>query len=221
MNAACHKKRIVLLDDHHMIRTGLRLLFESRSNLKVIGDGGLQEVSGETLPEPDVVVVNIGRACKDPSSIVKHVQQQWPGAGIVVLSDAVHSSLAAELFHAGVLGHVSLECDFDELLKAVRAAASGEKYMCCRTAEMLLHDCSQRGGDSEGPEGKSLTDRESTVLRMLADGHTAKQIGVALGLSSKTIDACRRQLMQKLDVDSVAGLVKHALFEDVATRLVM
>ena len=120
-------------------------------------------------------------------------------------------------FRAGAHAYVARHSGFDELLRAIHAVTSGSTYLCADARESIIDGYTQYEGNMREQAETSLTERECEVLRLLAEGKTSKEIGLLMDLSSKTIDACRRQLMRKLDVDSTASLVKHAIVMGLTT----
>jgi two-component system NarL family response regulator len=217
MKETSEKTRVILVDDLRMVRAGLRALLGACPDIEVIGESDTQTLLLMNLPGVDVIVMGVSRTCHHPTAIVGPVLRKWPQAKVVILSAALSRVLLREFFHAGVQGCVTLRCASNELLAAVRTVASGSTYLCPEATQMLLDDYTGGGPDSEQTEGTLLTERETTILQFLADGRTSKEIAAALHLSSKTIDACRRQLMRKLEVDSMAGLVKRAILMEMTT----
>jgi two-component system NarL family response regulator len=117
----------------------------------------------------------------------------------------------AELLRAGAHGYVTTQSASDELLEAVRTARSGATYLCSQVRRSILEDFTQGEADKTEGDWAAITDREAMILQLLGEGRSSKETAAVMNLSSKTIDACRRQLMRKLDVDSMAGLVKCAI----------
>ncbi len=205
--------RIVLVDDDRMIRDGLKALFERESDIEVVGEcdedpGALELI--RTL-QPDQVVMNIGLGASASMDVVRRVSQEQSDAKIIALSAFCNKALVAEAFRAGIRAYVTKRTSFGGLVQAVHAVLSGSTYLCAHTREIVIDEYAGSGKDMHKTPPASLTQRECEVLRLLAEGKTSKEVGLLMDLSSKTIDACRRQLMRELHVDSVAGLVKHAI----------
>jgi DNA-binding NarL/FixJ family response regulator len=148
---------------------------------------------------------------------VRRISQEQPQVKIVALSTFSNRAFVAEAFRSGVHGFVLKQDGFGELLRAVQAVMSDSTYLCSRATEGILETCMEPVANPDRALEPSLTERECVVLQMLAEGRTSKEIALALDVSSKTVDACRRQLMRKLDVDSVAGLVKRAIVLGLTT----
>jgi DNA-binding NarL/FixJ family response regulator len=145
------------------------------------------------------------------ATMVRQALDRWPQARVVVLSSFSHKAFVAEVLRAGAHGYITTRSASQELLDAIRTVASGSTYLCSRMRQSILEGFVQGQADKIESDWPAVTDREAAILQLLGEGRTSKEIAAAMNLSSKTIDACRRQLMQKLDVDSIAGLVKCAI----------
>jgi DNA-binding NarL/FixJ family response regulator len=187
--------------------------------MEVIGesDGDTPALPWAGVSQADVVIVGVDRAPHNPMVMLGDVLRRWPQARVIALTAAANRAHLTGLFRAGVHGYVTSQCAFEELLDAVRAVVAGSTYLCSRAMKILLDDSAQGGADRAGLLGIPLTDREATILQLLAEGQTSKEVAALLHLSSKTVDACRRQLMRKLGVDSMAGLVKCAILMEMTT----
>lgn len=217
MNDTDRKTQIVLVDDQRMTRDGLRALFGPCPDMEVVGESSTQALALANIPKADVViiVVGVGRKCPHPTAIVEPILRRWPQVRIVAISAIPNRALLGGLLQAGVHGCVTAQCASDELFKAVRTVVSGSRYLCPAATTMLLGGHSRHEADGNSRLEVPLTDRECAVLALLSEGRTSNEIATTLGLSSKTIDACRRHLMRKLEVDSMAGLVKCAIMMEM------
>lgn len=160
---------------------------------------------------PDIIVIAIARTAAVSVPAIRQALQRWPLARIIVLSPLFNRAFAAEVFRAGAHGYVSTQCAFDELMEAARTVASGSIYLCSMIKQAILQELAHEQTDTIDSHMAAMTDREYTILQLFGEGRTSKEIAAALNLSSKTIDAGRRQLMDKLDVGSAAGLIKCAI----------
>jgi DNA-binding NarL/FixJ family response regulator len=150
-------------------------------------------------------------------ALVPRIAHQWPEVRVVILSTCCSRAFVTEVLRGGARAYVVKRDCFDDLLEAVRAAAAGSVCLSASARQAIIDEYVERRPDSQTAHDPALTDRERTVLELIAEGRTSKEIGLILDLSSKTIDACRRQLMRKLEVNSVAGLVKCALMMGMTT----
>lgn len=211
--------RIVLIADDRILRDGLRALLGQNATTEVIGQANCGPEAAERVSElrPDVVIADIGSWTSANVEMVRHIAQAHPEARIIVLSPFRNQAFVAAVFRAGTHGYVVKRNGFDELLRAIDAVHSGSTYLCPRVRELILPEYAQSHDAVRRPADACLTEREAAVLQLLAEGRTSKEIALMLEVSSKTIDACRRQLMKKLEVNSVAGLVKRALAMGMTT----
>ncbi len=211
--------RIVLVADDRILCDGLRALFGQDSMMEVIGEANSgPEAVGLVLGlQPDVVLLDMGSWTSANMDTIRRISQMHPQGRIVALSLLRNQAFVAEAFRAGIHGYVVKQNGFDELLLAIRTVHSGSTYLCRGVRELLLPEYAQSRSTVGKLSDVCLTERESAVLQLLTEGRTSKETALLLEVSSKTIDACRRQLMRKLEVDSMAGLVKRALAMGVAT----
>ena len=202
-----------------MMRDGLRSLFSRESAAEIVGesDDGPEALELVRELQPNLVITDIGSWASGSMEMVRRIAQEHPEIRIVALSALSNRAFVAEAFRNGIHGFVLKQDGFAGLLQAVRTVMSGSTFLCSRATEGILETCMEPSANPDRTLGPSLTERECVVLQMLAEGRTSKEIALALDVSSKTIDACRRRLMRKLDVDSVAGLVKRAIMLGMTT----
>jgi len=142
---------------------------------------------------------------------IRQITQELPKIKIIALATFSNRALVTEAFRSGVHGYVLKQNGFDELIQAIKTVLSDSTYLCSQATQGILDVCIAPHADLSKAAEPALTDRECIVPQRLADGQTSKQIALTLDVSSKTVDACRRQIMRKLGVDSIAGLVKQPL----------
>lgn len=213
--------RIVMVADDHILRDGLRALFGNQETTEVIGEASC---AGDAMTlvsrlEPDVLLADIGSWTSGNMDLIRQVSHAHPDVRIVAMSAFRNQAFVAEAFRAGIHGYVVKRNGFDELLRAMKAVCNGSTYLCPRVREVILPEYAHpHSAPGRSPE-VCLTERESAILQLLAEGRTSKEIALVLEVSSKTIDACRRQLMKKLEVDSIAGLVKRAIAMGMTTLI--
>ena len=209
--------RIVLADDHEIMRQGLCLLLEKHSDMEVIGEAndGLKAIELAKELEPDVVVMDVNMPGVDGADATRRIVSEQPDIRIVALSMHSKKGFIIEMLKAGASGYVLKENAFSELVNAINTVMGNEIYLSSKITRIVVDDYVQDrlGGDSSN----MLTDRESEVLKLVGDGKSSKEIALQLDLSVKTIDACRRRIMSKLDIDSVAELVKYAIREGLTS----
>jgi DNA-binding NarL/FixJ family response regulator len=205
--------RIILADDHTIVRHGLSRSFQQEEDLEVIAqaEDGRSTVQLARELSPDVVVMDISMPDLNGIEATRQITRESPQVKVVALS--MHSSrkYVTEMFKAGALGYLLKNCDFEELADAVRIVARGKTYISSSISDVVIqHVHGFEGGDSAF---SVLTRREREVLQLLAEGKTTKQAALRLYISPKTVEVHRLNIMSKLNVDSIALLTKYAIQE--------
>ncbi len=204
--AAVESIRIVLADDHAVVRSGLRLLLDGTSGFEVVAEacdveGARRYTHGH---HPDVLVLDLNMPGGSSLEAIPVIRQESPATQIVVLTMQQDPAFAREAFSAGALGYVLKEAADDELISAVRCAAVGESYLHPKLGARIASEPAQGPPDD-------LTERELEVLRLIALGHTNTEIAEKLFLSVRTIETHRSHIQQKLRLGSRSELVEYAL----------
>jgi two-component system, NarL family, response regulator NreC len=198
--------RIVLADDHAVVRSGLRLLLDSEADFEVVAEAGDVESARRYVRghHPAVLVLDLNMPGGSSLEAIPEIRTESPETAIVVLTMQEEPAFARHALGAGALGYVLKEAADDELVQAVRRAAAGQTYMNPRLGARLA---------SEPPPGPpdDLSEREVDVLRLIALGHTNAEIAVQLFLSVRTVETHRAHIQQKLRLSSRAELVRYAL----------
>ncbi len=212
--------RIIIADDHGIVREGLRLLIDKQPDMEVIGEAedGLMVVRLAKELLPDVVIMDISMPNLNGVQATQLILRENPNAKVVVLSMYFNRDFVMETLNAGALGYVLKSCVLDELLRAIRTVAANEHYLSPRVADILVEDYISHlpAAKNKSIAGR-LTSRECQILQLLAEGKSIKQIALRLNISPKTADANRRQIMDKLDISSVAELTKYAIREGLTS----
>ena len=205
--------RIVLVDDHEVMREGLRLLLEKEPDFQVVGEAsdGREAMEIVREVEPDVVVMDVGMPELNGVEAAGQITKQVPHCKIVALSMHSDKRFVLAMFQAGATGYLPKKSAGTDLIQAIKAVAKGETYLCPSIAGAVMGDLLATGA-SGGPSDRSiLTNREREILQLLAEGRSAKKIGSTLHISLSTVMTHRRQLMQKLGLHTVAELTKYAI----------
>lgn len=200
--------RCFLVEDHAVVRHGLRLVIDGQPDVEVIGEAGSLAQALAIRADPDVIITDLVLGDAQGAEVVAGLRERFPRAHILVLSmmgaqSDIHSSLAA-----GARGYIPKEAASEDLVEAIHKVGAGEEYLHPALGASLL----RRSGGSPAPvEGiDSLTPREIEVLRLLALGHTNSEIADLLGVSPRTVEAHRAQVTGKLGAHSRADLVRIA-----------
>lgn len=205
--------RILLVDDHQIVRQGLHSLLEKQRDIEVVGEASDGRTALLLVQElkPDLVIMDVSMAGLDGIDTTRLITRDHPGTKVLALSMYLRKAFVSEMFKCGASGYVLKESAFAEIVEAVETVLAGRTYVCRKVAELLVDSCIP--GRDGSPAKTRLTERETEVVRMLANGMASKEVARATDTSVKTIDACRRRVMQKLGVASTADLVKYAIRE--------
>ncbi|MBW8017342.1 MAG: response regulator transcription factor [Planctomycetes bacterium] len=206
---------VVLADDHVIMRQGLRVLLDKQPGMKVVGEAkdGLVAIKLAEELSPDVVVMDINMPDVDGITATERIAEVAPETRIVALSMSPNKKFVTEMLKAGACGYVLKEYAITELVSAIEAIMAGEIYLCAKTTSLVVEDFVHGSvGNGDLPDSQ-LTKRQEDILKRLAEGQSSKQIAYEKSLSVKTVDALRRKIMKKLDMDSLAQLVKYAVRE--------
>jgi len=211
--------RILLADDHTILRAGLRSLIEVRCGDTVVGEAedGLDAVRLAHELAPDLVVMDIGMPGLNGVEATRRIREQSPRVKILGLSMYHERRFVTRMFQAGATGYLLKDCAVDELQLAIRTVLAGQTYISPRVAGGLVGDYLERLSSAQGPETTLLTDREREVVQSLAEGRSSKEIAKVMGVSPKTVDTHRKRVMDKLGFRTIADLTKYAIREGLTT----
>jgi DNA-binding NarL/FixJ family response regulator len=209
------KKRILLADDHKIVRDGMRALLEKQPDMEVVAEteDGLSTVETALRLKPDIVIMDITMPGLNGIEATRKIVQEAREIKVLALSMHSDKRFVQEMFKAGACGYCPKDSAFDEIASAIRAVMSNQVYLSPKVTDLIIKDF-VTGEKSGGPSAFSvLSDREREVLQLIAEGKSTKQAAAILGIGEKTVETHRRQLMLKLDIHSVAELTKYALRE--------
>lgn len=206
--------RLLLVDDHAVVRSGLRMLLENEADARIVGEAGTAAEALEVLESarPDVVLMDIGLPDMSGIEAAREIKRRQPQVAVVALTIHEDEEYFFKMLEAGASGYVPKRAAPEELLTAIQAAAAGEVYLYPSLAKLLVGDYLSQGSSGRGPRAlDGLTGREQEVLTQLAEGASNAVIGEQLGISPKTVARHRENLMRKLNLHSRADLVKYAI----------
>jgi DNA-binding NarL/FixJ family response regulator len=203
------KIRILLADDHVMVRQGFRMILAAQPDLEIVGEAGNGRDAVELAEQlrPDVVVMDVAMPDMNGIEATRRLAVSAPRTRVLALSMYKDSVYVREILRAGARGYLLKDAIDRDLLSAVRAVASGEGYLSPAVSDAVLSDYRRHVTDPLD----LLSTREREVLQMIAEGKTNKEIATALKLSVYTVDAHRGRIMEKLNLHSVGELVRFAL----------
>ncbi len=206
--------RLLLVDDHAVVRSGLRMLMSAQNDVEIVGEAGTaseaMELAGEV--KPDVILMDIGLPDKSGIEATREIKNRYPGIAVVALTIHEDEEYFFKMLDAGASGYVPKRAAPEELLTAIRVAAAGEVYLYPTLAKLLVRDYLS---EEHSAENKStldgLTPRESEVLTHLAEGASNTEIAQSLVISPKTVERHRENIMHKLNLHSRSELVRYAI----------
>ncbi len=205
--------RILLVDDHAIVRSGLRWLLEKQGGITVVGEAGdgHDAVRLAAKLAPQIVIMDIGMPGLNGIEATRRIHTQHPALRVIALSMHSDPRFVTEILRAGASGYVLKEAAFEDLLHAIRAVLQGHTYLSPPLQGMIVEEHVRRPQQTEPSSVTLLTSREREVLQLLAEGHSSKEISARLGCSVKTVEVHRSRIMQKLHLHSVAALTKYAI----------
>jgi DNA-binding NarL/FixJ family response regulator len=202
--------RILLADDHELVRAGLRALLDKlRYEVVAEASDGLEALRLIELHAPDVMLMDIAMPSLNGLEATAQAVERWPTVRVIILSMHANSEYARQALRAGAVGYLLKNSRANELDMAIRAAMRGETYLSPAVAKFIAADYAHRGSRERSPLDR-LTPRQLEILRLLVQGYTRKQIAEKLIISVKTFDTYRAQLMEQLDIHDTAGLIRYA-----------
>ena len=207
--------RILLAEDHTIVREGLCSLLENQPDMEVVGEAEDGQTAIELVREllPDVVIMDITMPNLNGVEATRHITSEFPQVKVIALSIHSNRRFVADMLEAGAKGYILKECLFDELVQAIQAVIAGNGYLSSRITGIVVEDYANHLAAITDSPLAALASRERQVLQLVAEGTSTKQIALKLHVSTKTVEANRRQIMQKLDLHSVAELTKYAVRE--------
>ncbi len=204
--------RVILADDHTLVRAGIRALLEKLPNVQVLAEAsdGREVLELAQTHAPEVILMDIAMPGLNGLEATARLFKELPKVRVIILSMHSNEEYVARALRAGAAGYLLKDAGTSELEAAIRAVVRGESFLSPAVSTRAVAGGSRGGG--EGPTAlEALTPRQREVLQMIAEGHSTKGVAAVLGLSVKTAESHRTQLMQRLGIHEVAGLVRYAM----------
>jgi DNA-binding NarL/FixJ family response regulator len=204
--------RVLLADDHALVRVGIRSLLSTIAGFDVVGEAGTGHEALELADKlrPHVVLMDIAMPGINGLDATARLVERHPEVRVIILSMHASEEYALQALRAGAAGYLLKDADLLELERAIVAVARGETYLSPAISKHVIADYKRRVTEQPEPIGR-LTPRQREVLRLIAEGLSTKEIAFKLGLSVKTVETHRAQLMERLEIRDVAGLVRFAI----------
>jgi two-component system, NarL family, response regulator NreC len=207
--------KIILADDHAMLRHGLSKSFQNEKDMEVVAQAKDGRTTVELVKElsPNVVIMDIGMPDLNGIEATRQITKENPKVKVIALSMHSSKNFIIEMFKAGASGYLLKDCEFDELVNAIRLVVTNKKYISPAISDVVVDNYMQQTGNEKGTAFSILSQREREVLQLLTEGKATKQIAKRLHISAKTVEVHRLNLMSKLKIDSIAQLTKYAIQE--------
>lgn len=217
------KVSVLLVDDHTVVRQGLRALLSAEEDIEVIGEAenGRQAVMLARKTPPDVVVMDVAMPLLNGLEATRQILKSVPTSKVLVLTSYGDDDCVSQMMEAGASGYLIKQTAANDLLKAIREVQRGNAFFSPSIAKRLRDQCREAFTTGQPPRKTGeLTSRESEVLQLIAEGFSNKQIAAELTISIKTVEKHRQQVMNKLNIHDVAGLTRYAISKGLIERTV-
>ncbi|HEY7785335.1 MAG TPA: response regulator transcription factor [Pyrinomonadaceae bacterium] len=203
--------RVLLADDHALVRAGIRALLDQTEDIEVVAEAGdgLETIELAKQHQPDLVLLDITMPGATGLEVLEKLGKEFPSLKVIILTIHDNPAYAVGAIRAGAHGYLPKKAASDELVRAIRAVMHGETYLSPEISKDALADYKSTVSDEGRTE--ELTPRQIDVLRMIAEGYSTKEIARGLNISAKTVETHRALLMQRLNIHDVAGLVRYAI----------
>lgn len=205
--------KLLLVDDHEVVRAGLRMLFQAEEDMEIVGEvgSGLEALQAVRDLTPDVVLMDVAMPGMSGIEATRQIKEANPHTAVLALTMHEDEQYFFEMLQAGASGYVPKRAAPDDLISAIRVVSQGNIFLYPSLAKMLVKDFLQRAEESPVSAEEKLTPREREVLTYVAEGYTNREIARALVISVKTVDRHRENIMHKLNMHSRVELVKYAI----------
>ena len=207
--------RIILADDHAVLRHGLSKAFQGEKDIEIVAQAKDGRTTVELTRElsPDVIIMDIGMPDLNGIEATRQIRKEYPKTKVIALSMHSSKNFIIEMFKAGASGYLLKDCEYDELVNAIRLVAADKTYISPSISDVVVESSLNSTAEKKGSAFSVLTTREREVLQLLTEGNTTKQIARKLHISTKTVEVHRLNVMNKLKIDSIAQLTKYAIQE--------
>jgi two-component system response regulator NreC len=208
-----------LVDDHEIVRAGLRMLFMAEDDIEIVDEVGSAEEALDTVRkiEPDVVLMDVALPGMSGIEATRRIKEANPNVAVLALTMHEDEQYFFEMLNAGASGYMPKRAAPDDLVSAIHVVSRGEVYLYPTLAKLLVKDFLERAESSSERVTDILTPREREVLTYIAEGYTNREIAEALTISHKTVDRHRENIMRKLNLHSRVELVKYAIEKGLIT----
>lgn len=210
--------KLIIADDHQLFREGLANLLTDCNEIEILAqaENGIEALEKIKRLQPDVVLMDIGMPEMDGVEATRNLLSEFPDMKVIALSMHSDKQFIKGMFEAGAFGYLLKNCAYNELLDAIHTVYSGKKYLSDKITEIMIQDYLGKSEDEQSSNNE-LTDRESEILKLLAEGFSANDISGKLFVSIKTINTHKQHILEKLSLKSTTELIKYALKKGIIT----
>jgi two-component system response regulator NreC len=207
------KIRLLLVEDHRVVRAGLRMLFQAEPDMEIVGeaDSGEEALQSVQTLRPDVVLMDVAMAGMGGIEATRHIKETCPDTAVLALTMHEDEQYFFEMLNAGASGYVPKRAAPDDLVSAIRVVSQGDVFLYPALAKVLVREFLRRSEAGQGEAREPLTEREREVLTCIAEGHTNRDIAETLSISIKTVDRHRQNILAKLGLHNRVELVRYAI----------
>ena len=211
--------RVILADDHAIVRHGLSKLIQQQEDMEIIAQTGDGHSTVEITRElsPDIVIMDIGMPDLNGIDATRQIVRDFPKVKVIGLSMHSGKKFVVEMLKAGASAYLLKDCALEELIIAIRTVTAGKIYLSPAITDVVVENYIRNSAETQDSAFSLLSQREREVLQLLAEGKTTKQIALQLYISPKTVEGHRLRLMTKLNIDNVAMLTKYAIQEGLTS----
>jgi two-component system response regulator NreC len=214
------KIKVLIVDDHTLVRDGIRALLALVADTKVVGEAANGKEALEKVKKltPDVVLMDLAMPIMSGLEATRRIRKRFPGIKVLALTQYEDREYIVPTIEAGARGFVSKTAAFSELASAIQAVYQGESFLSPIAAAAIVEECQQKfAGEGEKDSYQNLTDRERETLKLVAEGYTAREIADMLVISLRTVETHKTNLMKKLNISNKADLIRFAIRKGIIT----
>jgi DNA-binding NarL/FixJ family response regulator len=211
--------KVLIVDDHRIIREGIRSMLEREPDMKVLGEAEDGRSATRMARElgPDLIVMDVSMPDMNGILATSVILAEFPKIKVLALSMLADTRVVHNMLRAGASGYLIKDCSFTELVRAIRLVIANKTYLSPGIMDVVVKDYVRPPAYSDSPSSSNLTIRESEVLQLVAEGHSTSQIAKSLYLSVKTIETHRQKILAKINTKGIAGLTKYAIREGLTS----
>jgi DNA-binding NarL/FixJ family response regulator len=204
--------KIIISDDHQLFRDGIANLLSSSPQIEIVAqaENGQEAIEKAVLYKPDIIIMDISLPKINGVEATRILHNELPKTKVLVLTMHAEKNYIKEALEAGACGYLFKDCTYDQLIEAINTVYSGKKYLSNKITEILIQDYLNKDEDFNAKD-QQLTERESEILKLLAEGKTAHEISETLFISIKTVGTHKQHIFEKLNFKSISDLIKYAI----------